>query len=290
MESGKTRFAKRSRRTTGFRNLTPKPALGGALYQLAEVYRLRGEYAEAEKRYAAGAQWQKAPGPGLALLRLAQGQREASYALIRQQLEHPHVPGRRALLLAACVEIALEAGDVEGARAANRELASIHAEIPYLRALAHQANGALQLAEGDVEKALGELRRAVDWWTELQAPYDAARVRVWLALGYRRSNDEARAKIELELACQAFQRLGASADCAQAQALLNHASAPSQVLTERELQVLRLVASGKTNRRIATELHISEKTVARHVSNIFTKLDLNSRTAAAAYAYDSGLV
>jgi DNA-binding CsgD family transcriptional regulator len=147
------------------------------------------------------------------------------------------------------------------------------------------------LAEGDARVALVALRRAWQGWQEIEAPYEVARVRVLLGLACRALGDYDTAALELEAARDVFQRLGAAPDLGRVEEL-SHPAAPKAAggLTAREVQVLRLVAAGKANQAIAAELFISEKTVARHVSNIFTKLELSSRAAATAYAYQQGFV
>ena len=127
--------------------------------------------------------------------------------------------------------------------------------------------------------ALAALRQSWTTWCELEAPYEAARVRVLMALAYRELGDHDAADLELDAACQAFQRLGAAPALACVEALAHKKLPDAGTLTEREVQVLKLVASGRTNRAIASKLGISEKTVARHLSNIFNKLDLSSRAA-----------
>jgi DNA-binding CsgD family transcriptional regulator len=188
-------------------------------------------------------------------------------------------------------------GEREGARAAAGELSRIAGEIeaPYLRAAAAQSAGRLALAAGDVVSALPLLRDALTAWQELGAPYEMARVRTSLGLAYREIGDGDGAQLEFDAAQETFEQLGASPDLARVAALAtpsgSGAAAPANgSLTGRELEVLRLVATGKTNRAIATDLAISEKTVARHLSNIFTKLDLPSRAAATAYAYQHKLL
>jgi len=194
--------------------------------------------------------------------------------------------------LPAYVEIMLAASDIEAARTAVFELAEVSAalDVPFLRAVDAQARGAVLLAEGDQRGALEPLRRALTEWRELGAPYEAARARVLIGLACRRLGDKDNAEMELDAARRAFEGLGAPVDLAR----LDQLSSPPPRrefggLSAREVQVLRLVASGKSNRAIATELVISEKTVARHVSNIFTKLGLSTRAAATAYAYEHGL-
>ena len=195
--------------------------------------------------------------------------------------------------LPAYVEITLAAGDVASARAGAEELAQTAAslDVAALRAVAGVAMGAVRLAEGDAPAALEVLRRAWREWQELDAPYEAARTRVLLGLACRALGDEDGAALELDAARWVFTGLGAPTDAARVDALVG-ASTPAAPggLTAREVQVLRLVAAGRTNRAIAGDLFLSEKTVARHLSNIFAKLDVASRSAATAYAYEHGLV
>jgi ATP/maltotriose-dependent transcriptional regulator MalT len=271
----------------------PHRAVGAAFYQLAELHRLRGEFAKAEEAYREASRWGREPMPGLAQLRLLQGRIEAATTAIRRALDETRERGARSRMLGACVEILLAAGDVTAARAAADELSKIAADLdaPFLRALSCHTVGAVLLAEGDARGALVELRRAWTAWRDLDAPYDAARARVIVGLACRALGDDDSATLEMSGAQQVFGQLGAGPDLARVREL-SRAAAPgaAAALTGREVQVLRLVAAGRTNRRIAGELGISEKTVARHISNIFTKLALSSRAAATAYAYQHGLV
>ncbi len=271
----------------------PKPGLGAALYQVGEIQRLRGRFAEAEEAYSQATQLTRCPGPGMAQLRLAQGRLEAANTAIRRMADECMESGPRAKMLDSYVEIVLAANDLPAARAAAGELTAIaeRQNVVYFRALALRAAGAVLLAEGNARRATTELRHSWDHWCELQVPYEGARVRMLVGLASRALGDEEDACLELTAARQAFERLGATVDLARVETLLSKTPAcAAGPLTDREVQVLKLVASGMTNRGIAGRLLISEKTVARHVSNIFTKLDLASRTAAAAYAYDHNLV
>jgi DNA-binding NarL/FixJ family response regulator len=135
------------------------------------------------------------------------------------------------------------------------------------------------------------LRHAQQVWQELEVPYQVARVRVLLGLACRALGDEDTAALELEAARGDFANLGAAPDLTRVDSLIRRASPIyAHGLTPRELEVLRLIAAGKTNKAIATELVLSERTVERHVSNIFTKLGLSSRAAATSYAYEHRLV
>ena len=273
--------------------LTDEPAVGGAFYQRAELHRLRGEFNEAETAYRRANELGREPQPGLALLRLAQGQVGAAEAAIRRVLDEAQDPGSRARVLGPYVEIVLDAGDAAAARAAADELSSIAAEMdaPFLRALAARCSGAVLLAEGNARAALGALRQAWAGWRKLDAPYEATRVRVLIGLACRALGDDDGAEMEFDAARSAFLQLDAAPELVRVEALCGIASAPTAGgLTAREVQVLASVATGKTNRAIADDLFISEKTVARHVSNIFTKLGLASRSAATAYAYEHDLV
>jgi DNA-binding CsgD family transcriptional regulator len=211
-------------------------------------------------------------------LRIAQGQLEAARAAIRRAVDEAKQPASRARLLPTLIEVML-------AGIADR------LQAPLLRAMATQAQGAVLLAEGDARAALAALREAWTAWQELEAPHEAARTRALIGLACRALGDEDGAEMELDAARWAFQELGATPDVASVESLSRKGSAEAASgLTAREVEVLRLVAAGKTNRAIATDLFLSEKTVARHVSNIFGKLGLSTRAAATAHAYEHGLV
>jgi DNA-binding CsgD family transcriptional regulator len=268
-------------------------AAAAAFYQQAEVHRLRGQFAAAEEAYRNASQCGLEPQPGLALLRLAQGRIDAAAAAIRRAVSATADRLQRTKLLPAQVEIALTAGDVEDARTACRELEEIAASFDggALGAMAASARGAVELAEGDASAALGSLRRAFEVWQQLEAPYLGARARMVIGLACRALGDDEGAALELDAARAVFERLGAAPDLARIDSLTRGArSGRLHGLTPRELQVLRLVATGKTNRAIAAGLFVSEKTVDRHVSNILTKLDVPSRAAATAYAYRHKLI
>jgi DNA-binding NarL/FixJ family response regulator len=265
-------------------------ALGSAYYQLAEIERLRGELSEAEESYRQASLAGRDPEPGMSLLRLARGRVDLALPTIRRALDEAEDPIARSRLLPACVEVMLEAEDVAAARAAADELAEIATQLdaPYLTALAADAAGAVILAEGDTRAALAKLRTAQRSWRELEVPHQAARVRVLIGIACRELGDDASAELEFEAARSMLEELGARPDLER---LARIAGSPRPGgLSRRESEVLTLVAAGKTNRAIATELFISEKTVARHVSNIFAKLSLSSRAEATGFAYKHGLV
>lgn len=267
-------------------------AFGSAFYQQGEIHRLRGEHAAAEAAYRAASEAGSSPQPGLALLRLAQGEADAAAASIRRALAETKDPLRRAKLLPAYVEILVTLSDTDAAEATCEELEEIAAAWGgrVLETLSAQTRGTTLLATGDAERALPLLRRACRDWDALEAPYECARLRVLLATACSRVGDAEGAELELAAARSAFERLGAASDLTRLDAA---GTGPSRThdygLTQRELEVLGWLATGGTNKAIAKALSISEKTVARHVANIYAKLGLSSRAAATAWAYEHDL-
>ena len=262
-----------------------EPGLGLGHYRLGELARLRGELTLAERAFQQAAGLGCEVQPGLALLRLAQGRPDAAAAgLDRALVEHPDAD-RRPALLAARVEVALATADLSTAQNTVAELQ--HYANPagpaYLCGLAEHACGAFLLANGDARAALPRLRRAWSLWQRVEAPYEAARARLLVAEACRALGDDDAARMDLEAGRAALEALGATRDLA---GLDTGGSGP---LSPREREVLRLLATGVTNRAIAGHLFLSEKTVARHVSNIFVKLGVASRAAATSYAYEHGL-
>ena len=268
------------------------PAVAESHYQIGEIRRLRGDLAGADASYSRAHQLGRDPQPGLALLRLAEGRIGPASASIRAGLAGcPDDPLSRAPLLAAQVEIALAKGDVDEAIEAAGELELIAGNFasPGLQVLARQAAAAASLARGSHADALRQLREAVRRWQDLDVPYEAARSRVMAAQAYRAIGDREAAILELEAAAAVFEALGAAGDATQVELLMSDRVLPGS-LTVREVEVLSCVAAGQTNREVAAALFISEKTVARHLSNIFTKLAVSSRTEAAAFAFSHGLM
>jgi DNA-binding CsgD family transcriptional regulator len=266
---------------------------GSARYRQGEIRRLQGEFAAAEEDYRAASGLGFEPQPGLALLRLAQGNGAAAASAIRRVADETEGPLKRAAQLPACVEIMLATGDLDEARRASGELDAISETHPsdLLKALAAQAAGAVLLAEGDAGAALIPLRRALSTWQDLEAPYEAARTRVLVGMACAGLGDGDASALEFEAARTVLEELGARPDLTRVDSLV--ISSPSRSLhglSPRELEVLRHVAGGKTNKRIATELVLSERTVERHVSNIFAKLGVSSRAAATAFAYEHRLL
>ena len=266
----------------------PEPMLGEAHYRVAEIDRVLGRHAEAQNSYELAAQCGAEVQPGLAYLRLATGQAAAAAAGLDRALVENFRPRHRPALLAARVEVALHVGDVRTAQTCTTQLNAIAETTAalWIHAIAARARGCVLLAEGDGAAALPELRHAWSLWQEVDAPYEAARTRVLVAEACRRLGDCDAERMELAAARAVFDDLGAVPDVAT---LARAAAADDGPLSVREREVLRLLATGATNRAIAEALFLSEKTVARHVSNIFGKLGVGSRSAATAYAFEHGL-
>ena len=265
---------------------------GAALYQQAEIHRLRGESDKADQAYRAASDQGYEPQPGLALLRLVQGRPDAASAALRRLTSATSDRLRRARLLPAHLEIMLATGEIEEAKAARdelRELAHVF-DSDVLRAVVAQGDGAIAVANDRPQEALDPLRAAFERWDRLEAPYEAARVRVLIGRACRALGDGEAAALEYAAARAVFERLGAGPDLESLEALNDPSqSALARPLTDREIGVLRMIADGRTNKEIAAELCLSDRTIDRHVSNILYKLDVPSRAAATAYAFQHKL-
>ncbi|MEE6288339.1 LuxR C-terminal-related transcriptional regulator [Georgenia sp. MJ173] len=274
-----------------YRQVGAPDAIGQAAYEAGDVHRLRGDWQQADAAYQVAADHGYDPQPGLALLWLARGQTDAARQALDRLLAEGGGPVQRCRLLPADVEVLLATGDVERARQAADELTALAATFGCLSvdAMAAHASGAVELAAGDALGALPYLRKAHQLWTRAESPYECARVQVLLGLAMATVGDVGSSRRELEAAQGTFRRLGARPAADTAAQHLAPPALPAG-LTAREVEVLRLVAAGRSNAQIATSLVLSEKTVARHLSNIFGKLDVGSRTAATAFAFTHGLV
>ncbi len=266
---------------------------GEAAYRRGEIHRLRGESAAAARAYSDARRRGWDPQPGLCLLRMAEGNTDAAAAAIRRAVGETSGASQRAALLPAYIEVMLAVGAVDDARTACGELEEITDGFGsgMLAAALAQSKGAIALAEGDAWAALVPLRQACRAWHELDVPFEAARVRVLVGLACHGLGDADTGTLELEAAREVFARLGAAPDVARVDSLAPSIAARSaHGLSPRELEVLRLVAGGATNKAIAASLFLSERTVERHLSNIFSKLRVPSRAAATAYAYEHQLI
>jgi DNA-binding CsgD family transcriptional regulator len=261
-----------------------------ALTEQGDVLRIRGRLDEAEASYQQSAELGYEPQPGLALSWLARGRTAAAVSAMRRAIAEAMGPVSRSRLLPAGVEIMVAAGLLDDARGYADELAGIASAFgnPAVQAMAAYAAANIALSSGNVEDALGQARESSRLWSDIGSPYEAARARVLVARALRELGDQDSAAGELAVARRAFAEVGAAPAVDDVDRLPGR-SRPGG-LTEREVEVLRLVAEGRSNHDIARELVLSQKTVERHLSNIFTKLDVPSRTAAAAYAHQHDLM
>lgn len=270
-----------------------EPAAGEAYYLLAEGYRLRGDFPQAEQLYVEATRRGRKPQPGLALLRLAQKEKERALKSVQNALQEAKTPLHRVKILPAYVEVMLAHERIAEARTATEELAAVAQkyEAVFLKARTACCRGAVLLKEGDAGAAIKSFRRSLNGWDALNAPYEAAAVRLLLGMAYRDQGDRDTATMEWTAAKWIFRELEALPDLEKVEGLLDVEKEPDlHGLTLRELQVLRLVSQGKTNKAIAGELFISDRTVERHLSNIFNKLQVGSRTEATAFAYEHHLL
>ena len=274
------------RAETGFRQ---SGAAAAALTERGDLLRIRGRLADAETAYQNSVELGFDPQPGLAMCWLARGRTAAAVTAIRRLLTETHGPVRRSRLLPSAVEVLLAAGELDEARRWAEELTGIGSAFgfPAPQAAGAYATAIVAMAANEFEQALDAARDACQLWSGIEAPYDSARARVVVGRALRALGDEATATAELSTARKALVELGAAPAVSEVDRLLDRRLPGG--LTERELEVLRLVAEGRSNPDIARALVLSHKTVARHLSNIFTKLDVSSRTAAAAYAHEHGL-
>lgn len=270
----------------------PPGAIAAAYYQCGEAHRMLGELAAAEECYRNASRQGREPQPGLALLRLAQGDATGAAATLRRAVAEARDPLQRARLLPALCEILLELDEIEESEAVCAELEAVAERFPAdaLGTMVAFARGATLLARGDAPAALIELRAALGGWQALEANYEAARTRALIGRACRALGDHDSAELETDGARAAFESLGAAADLARLDGPGPDADSPRRHgLTQREAEVLAVIATGRSNRAAAAALGISEKTVARHLSNIFGKLGVSSRAAATAYAYEHDL-
>jgi DNA-binding NarL/FixJ family response regulator len=271
------------------------PNVAAGYIEIGEIRRRLGDLEGAEEAFARAEELCGQQSAGLALVRLAQRRVDAASAIITRMLaEHTWNRLARGKLLPAQIQIAVAAGDLTVAAEAADELEAIASEYASqaLLAASLSSRARLQLAQGDPSGACATLREALQQWQQLEVPYEVATVRLLLGQACRNCGDEDGASRSLASAAAIFDRLGAALDSRHIRNLTS-SSGSSPVLpggiTAREAEVLSLVAAGRTNKEVACALHLSERTVGRHLSNIFTKIGVTSRTAAAAFAYEHDL-
>ena len=260
--------------------------------EIGEIRRRLGDLDGAEDAFRRAEQLSGQPQSGLALLRLAQGNVDAASAIITRSLDEISWDRlARARLLPARAQIAIAAGDLAGAAAAADELDSIASDFasPALTAATLSTRGRIQLASND-RAACATLRQAAERWQELGVPHEVATARMLQGAACRQADDLDGATTSFDAARALFEQLGAALDLRDLRDITATTRELPAGLSPREVEVLRLVAHGMTNKQIAAQLCLSEKTVARHLSNIFTKIDVTSRSAATAFAFERRLV
>ena len=283
------------RRAEGYtRGVLNERVAGHAAYRRGEVHFLRGELRPAEEAYREASRRGREPQPGLALLRLAQGEGEAAGAALRRALSEATEPLRRAALLPAYIEIMLAVGDLEQARAACRDLEDV-AERQGSRALgamSDYARGAVDLAGGRPAHRPG---RATPRLPGLAGARSPARDRTHAACWWARHAPRSAIWTRPPWSWRPPARPSRGWERRRSWPASSRSPAGRRIetahgLTARELQILRMLATGKTNREIAAALVISDHTVRRHVQNIFAKLGVSSRAAATAFAFRHDLL
>ncbi len=261
-----------------------------ALTEQGDVLRLQGKLDEAESAYGQAAEQGYEPQPGLVLTWTLRGRIAPAVSAVRRLLAEARTPVHRSRLLPAAVEIMVAAQIPDEAREYADELSAIAAVFgnSTFQAMSAYAAASVELITGHDQEALADARESCRLWNDIGSPYEAARARVLIGRALRNLGDQDSAAAELGVARRAFVDLGAAPAVQEIDRMLRRALPGG--LTEREAEVLRLVAAGRSNHDIASVLVLSPKTVERHLSNIFVKLEVSSRTAAAAYAHEHGLM
>ena len=259
-------------------------AAGEGYYQLGDVLRLRGDADGALAAFARARALGVEPQPGEALLRCRQGDSQTAWTDLRVALAGEERVGRMRLLRGA-VEVALARNSLDEAEMYCRELED-GAEAfgtPGFRAWAAHARGAILVQRGGNDDALTVLQSALREYRIQKSRYETAEIYEWMALAHRALGDDDTAAADAATAQSIYDQLGVepAGICG---------SSSSGGLTKRELEILTGIARGATNRQVAQQIFISEKTVARHLANIYAKLQVSSRTAAVAWAHQHNLL
>jgi DNA-binding CsgD family transcriptional regulator len=263
---------------------------GHAWYELGEMRRMQGQPG-VEDAFDRATAFGHVVQPGLALYRLGQGNAQAAEAGLRRVLAERERADERFAVLPTAVEVYLATGRNDEAKHAIDEMAQTSQTLATTTMLAilDAARGAVALSEDRPAVALARLRAASGRWRALRAPYETALVGVRIGEGCRALGDEEGGRMELRASLETFERLGARPDASRVRALLSGRNEHLAALSPREVEVLALITKGRTNAEIARQLSLSERTIHRHVSNVLAKLEVRSRTAAAAYAVHHGL-
>lgn len=253
---------------------------GEGFYQLGEILRRRGDHAGALEAYAAARAAGIDPQPGEALLAFTEGRAAEAWSMLAASLQRRDRVARVRLLRAG-VEVALAMGRMADAVELARELREAAADYRsrgFLAWAAH-ADGMLALRQDRPAEALTALQEAAALLRRDRQPYETARVLEWIAQAHEAHGRPGAAQRARAEAAETFSRLGVRPP---------RAAAGDGLLTAREVEVLECVAAGASNRAVAARLFISEKTVGRHLANIYVKLGVGSRTAAAAWWRERG--
>jgi ATP/maltotriose-dependent transcriptional regulator MalT len=267
------------------------PTVAAGFAEVGDIRRRLGDLDGAEQAFARAEELRGQPCYGTALLRLSQGRvDEASRIISGCVADRSASRISRARVLPAAAQIAIAAGDLLMAEECVEELEQIADafDIGLFRASAQLCRGRLLLAEGEPRAAAAVLNQALVRWQELGVPYEVATTRTVLAQAQRDAGDEDGARASFAAARTQFDAIGARLAAAGIDDAQQTAHRPGG-LTDREIEVLGLVALGWSNKEIAAELSLSTKTVSRHLSNIFTKIDVSTRSAATAYAFRHGI-
>ncbi len=270
-----------------------EPAAGLAYYQMGELHRLQGNLAAAEKAYQEAHSWNRKPQPGLALLWYAKGNIDQAVQFIEELEQETDKPEARLKILPAYMEIKLAENAVEEAQSAWHKLADLASTIQadFLEATLYYWQGVIEMSRGNLRNARSSLEKSHLIWKPLNALYPAARAMVILGEISLREGNLHSAKLEFAAARKIFEQLGAQPDLERVEALMKSCDeAPQTPISAREKEVLQLLVQGRSNKSIASQLFISDRTVERHVSNIYNKLGVSSRAEATAYALKHQLV
>jgi DNA-binding NarL/FixJ family response regulator len=255
---------------------------GEGHYELGDIRRRMGDVDGARAAFAKAREIGFEPLPGEALLKCQLGDDAAAWSDLQMRFDAEEDEISRIRFLPAAIEISLARNRVDEADRCCRMLeeGAEKFDSPGFRAWAKHARGAVLVKQGSPAEALPFLQDALRRYRSTQRRYEMAQVYEWMSRAHEATGQSADAADDRANAESIYRQLGAK----QTQA--TNAEVPGG-LTKREVEVLALIAAGASNRDVAKQLFISEKTVGRHLANIFVKLDVSSRTAAAAWAHEN---